>query len=187
MSSRSSVTKRLLGWGVFFIGLLLLLVLPAGAGTGSTVMQQPSGRIAFGRPSAQQHGQIWVMNANGSGQRAITPPTWDSGLPALSPDGRRIAFTRLFDAAGGTVQDDIYVMNANGTRLHRLTASEGDEESLTWSPDGRRIAYNRLDSHPFLTAGVGHLGHERGWESQEAPDGNSSAGVPPRAGRPTAD
>ena len=57
------------------------------------------------------------MNADGSGQRSLTPARSVSFYPAWSPDGRKIAF------AGGNNSappDGIYVMNADGSGERRL-------------------------------------------------------------------
>ena len=85
--------------------------------------------------------EVYVMNADGSRQRRLTPAGGDGDFsPAWSPDGFRIAFTRepLRAGSGGTA---IHVMNADGGKKRRLTRN-GDGESA-WSPDGRRIAFSR--------------------------------------------
>jgi imidazolonepropionase-like amidohydrolase/Tol biopolymer transport system component len=53
--------------------------------------------------------------------------------PALSPDGRRVAFTAL---------GKVYVMDLPNGAPKRLTATPGVVEmSPTWTPDGRAVAY----------------------------------------------
>ena len=54
--------------------------------------------------------------------------------PALSPDGRRIAFVRFSGATS-----DIYLMNADGSNVSRLTVGM-DLSYPSWSPDGRSLA-----------------------------------------------
>lgn len=49
----------------------------------------PDGQIAFIR-----NGNIWVMNADGSGQQMITQVTNADGRLSWAPDNRRIAFVR---------------------------------------------------------------------------------------------
>ena len=95
----------------------------------------PSGRIAF---AADRDGnaEVYVMNADGTGQTNLTSnPAMDSS-PAWSPDGSKIAFAS--DRGGNA---DIYVMDADGTGQARLTDSPVAEQALAWSPDGARIAF----------------------------------------------
>ena len=70
---------------------------------------------------------VYVMNADGSGQRRLADG-WPTGW---SPDGKKIVFTGQFDRKPG-----VYVMNADGSGQRRLTAKGG---SVAWSPDFQRI------------------------------------------------
>ena len=106
--------------------------------------------------------QFNVMNADGSGQRDLTPE-WGldtmpflAGFPVWSPDWRKVAFVRERGVRG---YSDIYVMNADGSGRRRLTRSpENDAKppggfivcpracdgDPVWSPDGRRLAFVRI-------------------------------------------
>ncbi len=64
-----------------------------------------------------------------------------NAVPALSPDGSRIAFVML----GRRHQAAIYTAALNGTALRRLTDHEGFSSNPVWSPDGSRIAYTSGD------------------------------------------
>jgi Tol biopolymer transport system component len=91
-------------------------------------------RVSF-RPDQKPHylqtPEVWVMDADGSGQRRLT-----RGFPtAWSPDGRKIALTGLTDTAG------VYVVNADGSGLRRLTRTAGRASSGAWSPDGMKILF----------------------------------------------
>jgi Tol biopolymer transport system component len=61
---------------------------------------------------------IWLMNADGSNQHQLTPPsaTFDFS-PVFSPNGKRIAFD---DAAFHDSAKGINLMNADGSHLRRL-------------------------------------------------------------------
>jgi Tol biopolymer transport system component len=88
-------------------------------------------------------GDIFVMNADGSGQTNLTntpPPSLDVN-PTWSPDGSKIAFTSFRD--GGFILR-LYVMNADGSNVVRIsTPDPSQDHNPAWSPSGDRIAFVR--------------------------------------------
>ncbi len=94
-----------------------------------------AGKIAFVSTRDGNH-EIYVMNADGSGQTRLTTDSGRDGNPAWSPDGKRIAFSRDRDD-----NVDIYVMNADGSGLTRLTYDAARDQLPAWSPEGTRIAF----------------------------------------------
>ena len=82
--------------------------------------------------------EIYVMNADASGQTRITNDPASEGIPSWSPDGKQIAFT---SDRGGS--QDLYVMNADGTDVQQLTSDPGMDDWPAWSPDGHWIAFSR--------------------------------------------
>jgi Tol biopolymer transport system component len=107
-------------WGAFACG-----------GSSAKVAKANGGLVTFSRS-----GEIYVINADGSGQRRLTRNRAKDIAPVGSPDGRRIAFASDRDG-----NFELYVMAANGSRPRRLTWNAGVDADPTWSPDGRRIAF----------------------------------------------
>jgi Tol biopolymer transport system component len=105
----------------------------------ATPTWSPDGRrIAFVSDRSGS-AEVYVMSADGSGQRRLTRHAKPKEL-AWSPDGRMLAFGS--HARGGP--RDVYVMNADGTGLLNLTPGPGGGEALSWSPDGRKIGFRSL-------------------------------------------
>lgn len=98
-------------------------------------------RIAFIRDLGFVGAQVFVMNANGSGQIRVTPISrtnhTDAAHPVWSPTGEKLAFER-----GGKV----YAINNNGTGQVLLSPVGTTAESPRWSPDGTRIAFAAKDT-----------------------------------------
>jgi len=94
-----------------------------------------TGKIVF---SSDRDGieQIYVMNADGTGQTRLTHDAYNDNQAVWSPDGSKIAFCRERDS-----KRRIYIMNADGSHLIRLTHEEETEGDPAWSPDGTKIAF----------------------------------------------
>jgi hypothetical protein len=81
--------------------------------------------------------EIYVMNADGSGQTRLTNQPELDGQPRWSPDGSRIAFLSLRDG-----NSEIYLMNADGSDPVNLTNSPANEDNPAWSPDGALLGFD---------------------------------------------
>lgn len=77
--------------------------------------------------------QIWVMNADGSGQRQITNAASSSSSPRWSPDGRKIAYIH----AG-----QIWTMEPDGDDKEQVTKISTGAGGPVWSGDGQWIAFS---------------------------------------------
>jgi len=76
---------------------------------------------------ASYFGEIYIMNADGSGQKRLTKMKGYDGGPFFSPDGKRIIW-RHFTEKGDTA--DIFTMRIDGTDIRRLT----DFKAMSWAP-----------------------------------------------------
>lgn len=104
---------------------------------------------------------------------AQTPPARFSRTPAVSPDGKWIAFISNRD---GTT--DLYVVPAGGETLRRLTATSDSESSPSWSKNGRHVFFavmekesSRLYSVPVRGGEPRLIGHVAGRAASVAPNG----------------
>jgi Tol biopolymer transport system component len=137
------------------------------SGFGANPAWSPDGRkIAF-MSNRDGNDDIFVVNADGSGLRNLTPSRgndrkriwWVSpDGPMWSPDGRKIVFRSRRDRPSELERaacrprcqrDEIYVVDADGSRLRRLTRNWRFDGAAVWSPDGRKILFLR-SGHPDI-------------------------------------
>ena len=88
-------------------------------------------------PGAAPRPELYVMNADGSGQTRLTFNLFFDGNPTWSPDSDRLAFQSREDG-----DHEIYIVNVDGSGLTKLTDNEDADVFPAWSPDGRYIAFS---------------------------------------------
>jgi Tol biopolymer transport system component len=95
-----------------------------------------AGKVAFERIGANgASSAIYVID----GSTASSAHAFDNQVvhgAALSPDGRRFAYTTFTDL---TTAYDVYVANVDGTGAQQVTRFAQQEGAPTWTPDGARI------------------------------------------------
>jgi len=90
-------------------------------------------------------GAIYVMNADGSHLRELTPIAMDAGSPYWSPDGKTIVFNSYQDGAPAGKDANVYTMRPDGSGLRQLTHYHGGNlQALAkdFSPDGTEIVFH---------------------------------------------
>jgi hypothetical protein len=93
-------------------------------------------------------GDVYVINADGSGLRQLNPPgarTGYTGQPVilLSPDGRQAAFA---------ADDAVWVADLDGGDARAITPKTGFVWAVSWSPTGEWLTYTRFHGHASVIA-----------------------------------
>ena len=94
----------------------------------------PDGRIVYRGCLGNVCGII-RSNLDGGDPQALTDNA-DDTAPAVSPDGKTVAFM-----SNRTGDWDVFIIGIDGQGLQQLTTSDGSDGIPTWSPDGENIAF----------------------------------------------
>jgi len=108
----------------------------AGGPDGMAASASMGGPIVYrARPPQDDHQLIWFDRSGKEVTRLATPSV--AGLaPTLSPDGRRVAVSRLVEG-----NRDIWVLDLDRNVFSRFTFDPAVEMSPFWTPDGRWIFF----------------------------------------------
>jgi tricorn protease len=97
--------------------------------------------IAKGTIVFASEGDLWKVPATGGVALRLTAYEGEEKWPALSPDGRYIAFTAQYEG-----NDDVYVMGAGGGEPVRLTYHPSPDQVIGWTADGKILFRSRRDT-----------------------------------------
>jgi Tol biopolymer transport system component len=125
--------RRRVWQGVVVASVLTLMLLAAGRAAPSG-----NGGLAYST-RVGNHQQVFLAAPDGRGAVRVTPGSGGGDEPAISPDGSRIAFTRLMPGSNR----EIWAVDATGTNAQRLTTNPREDSQPAWSPDASRIAFTR--------------------------------------------
>ena len=84
--------------------------------------------------------QLFVMNADGKGEKQITHDVADHEDPAWSPDGQKIAFVKIWNG-----QSIIHTIDVDGSNIAPITPAAVKAIHPAWTPDSKAILYCNTD------------------------------------------
>ncbi len=96
----------------------------------------PDNKIVY-TVRTQSGSDLWMVDANGSNQKQLTLNARRNMMPAISRDGRFIAFI-----SNRTDKMRLWRMDIDGGNLKQLTDDSGEALKPEWSIDGTRILYD---------------------------------------------
>ena len=104
----------------------------------------PNGQIIYSSAATTARFlDLWIMNADGSGNRQLTfTPERHEHQALLSPDGRHIAFTMFHSGLRS-----IWLMNMDGGEAKELVRNISIFAHPQFSPDSQWIFYNSRDEN----------------------------------------
>lgn len=103
-----------------------------------------------GRSSeANRLSKVWVVRSNGTGMHQVTFGPGNDETPALSPDGKRIVFSRTLREKDvpGSRRPELWTVDLESGEETRLTENAFEDVNPVFSPDGRSIAFGQVAGH----------------------------------------
>jgi hypothetical protein len=104
------------------------------------------GRIVWSTSRANSKHDIWIMNADGSDQKALTKSEKVDWFPRWSPDGKKVLFTR--SKMGWVAETDAKFHEK--WELWTINGDGSDEKKIidnacwgSWSDDGKSVIFSR--------------------------------------------
>ena len=101
----------------------------------SSLLGEAADHVVFTRLAPAEM-TLYVANADGSGEHAITQAGSLNYNPAWSPKGDWIAFTSEREGSA-----DLYRMHPDGSGVERLTDSRWFDDQPAYSPDEKQIVF----------------------------------------------
>jgi eukaryotic-like serine/threonine-protein kinase len=110
----------------------------------TSISWTPDGKIVYDS-AASGHLDLWMIEANGTGEKQLTADAGNNGWPSVSPDGRYVVF--VSDRTGTT---HVWRIDTDGSNPTQLT-NGGGESFPQCSPNGQWVVFNsRSTGTPLL-------------------------------------
>jgi Tol biopolymer transport system component len=137
---------------------------PCGSSVGAHMDWSPDGRslVISDRDAQTSVVRLALVDVESGERRWLTqprPPARGDVEPAFSPDGRRLAFTRV---VGGTVSD-VYTFDLESGEERRLTFDNRDVVGQDWSRDGSELIFSSSRGGTYALWSVPAEGGEPRW------------------------
>jgi len=117
---------------------------PAWSPDGTRLVYYQVAKNADGGPTGSS--EMYIVNADGSGLRALKTPGLAAGDPDWSPDGSLIVFStepiHEWTEEGVADHPDVYTIHPDGTGLRKLTFDEGSG-APSWTSDGKILYFSK--------------------------------------------
>lgn len=104
-----------------------------------------AGVIVFASDRADNNSEIYLATSDGRSVRRLTRSRdANDRAPALSPDGRLIAWERELGGGGDVSTVEIWTMRADGSDARAVVQNGSFNRSPSWAPDGSIVYTSRV-------------------------------------------
>ena len=131
-----------------------------------SVVPSPDGKLIaytvayYSVPQNKSNNEIFVMNADGSGNTQLTRSAWQESQPVWIKQGAKLAY--LSNESGSS---QVWQMNPDGSERQRLTDYAGGIEGFAFSPDETKLLFisqvktveSTADKYPDLPLASGKV------------------------------
>jgi Tol biopolymer transport system component len=124
--------------------LLLVAATVATQGPASATFPGANGKVVFVGTGKGNEGDILKVPPQGGEPRHITDDLLSDADPAVSPNGKRVAYAKHSGGMGGDWE--IFIVRMNGDGERQVTQGPNSGEVPAWTPNGKSLVYVRQRS-----------------------------------------